>query len=437
MATRRVLSFYSLRGCARLLAAVMLLCALSVRLSADKIPLWPTTPQPTGSLAAAIEAVRQGNLKEADVLFQKTLQEHPDTALAVLGRANIAVNQARLADADRMVTSVLKTKPNLPEAHNMKGVVLIFQKKPDEARQEFARAIQLEPKYVTPHLYLATLARATGNQPQTEAAYRELTVVAPRLAAGYLGQAEAQFMQNRPADAMKTLEAWKVADPKSPLPFQVIANVHVANGDPKKALQELGNAVKISPRDAGTLTSLGAAYLATGDISAARTQLATALSIDPSNITASLGLAEISLREGKTGEAVVGFRAVLKLDPSNAVAANNVAWLLAEQGKDLVEALRLAEVAVKRDPNYVDAHDTLGWVRYQRKEFALAIASFKKAVALAPARGDLAAHLGMAYAKAGQKQAALGELQRALAAKTPLTNKAEVEQLVASLGTGR
>jgi hypothetical protein len=55
------------------------------------------------------------------------------------------------------------------------------------------------------------------------------------------------------------------------------------------------------------------------------------------------------------------------------------------------------------------------------------------AKALAPARPDIAAHLGMTYAKLGQKTAALSELKRALAAGNDLPNRAELEGLVKTL----
>ena len=112
---------------------------------------------------------------------------------------------------------------------------------------------------------------------------------------------------------------------------------------------------------------------------------------------------------------------------------NNAAWLLATQGKDLNEALRLAQAAVKREAGYVDGQDTLGWVRYCRGEYAQAIAVLRTAKSLAPTRGDVAAHLGMAYAKAGRKTEAVAELKRALSSGTELSNRKEIEQLIQTL----
>src|SRR4029077_6657325 len=125
----------------------------------------------------------------------------------------------RIADADRAIDGVLSKQPNMPEAHNMKGVVLLLQKNSDAARKEFARAIELHPTYVTPHVHLASIARSQGDFPVAIQEYQRLVVLAPRLPAGYIGQAEAMMMRRDNMGAYKVLNAWKAADPKSVLPY--------------------------------------------------------------------------------------------------------------------------------------------------------------------------------------------------------------------------
>lgn len=412
--------------------AAGLLLLLSANVQADKIKLW--LGGPTGKVAEALDALEKGRLAEADKLFQQAIAANPDVILATLGRAQIAITQQRLSAADKLVADVLRRQPDLPEAHNMRGVVLLLQNKTAESRAEFMKAIALNPRFVTPHLYLAAMARAASDYPQALREYQELTRLAPRLPAGYIGKAEAQMTTGKSAEAFVTLNDWKVADPKSTLPFQIIAAIHMANGVPRLALDELRGAVRLDARDPATLTAVGGAHLALGEVPAAAAQFNLALSIDPFYAMARLGLADITLRAGDMEGAKAAYRAVLKLDAENAVAQNNLAWILADQGRDLEEALKLAEAAVKQEPEYVDGQDTLGWVHYRRADYARAIAAFSKAKSLSPTRGDIAAHLGMAYAKAGRKQEALTELRRALQWKGELSNRREVETLVATLG---
>ena len=420
------------RGFAAVLLAAVVIVDGASAFAAD-ITLWPVAPRPTGTLADALDALKSGKLAEADALFQRLLANDPNLALAALGRAQIAVAARNLDVADRAVTAVLSRQPSLPEAHNMKGVVLLLQKKTAAARGEFNKAIEFAPQYVTPRLYLASLSRAEGNHRQAAADYQSLAKVAPRLPAAYIGQAEAHMLMDNPTAAFGALNAWKAADPRNLLPSRVIATVHLARGSAPLAIQELQGALKVDPKDAETLSALGGAYLAAGNRQAASTQFAAALALDPKNVTAAMGQAELAVASGNTERALAAFRAVLAIDPAHAVAQNNVAWLLANQGTHLDEALRIASAVATREPGYVDAHDTLGWVHYRRAEYARAAAAFKAAKALAPARPDIAAHLGMAYAKIGQKKEALSELKRALAPGNDLPNRAELEGLVKTL----
>ncbi len=184
-------------------------------------------------------------------------------------------------------------------------------------------------------------------------------------------------------------------------PSQVIANVHLARREFPQAIAELQEALAKAPGDSVTWTFLGDVYVAAGD----------------------------------HRKALESYRAGLKANPTNPVVNNNLAWVLTEQGNELSEALRLAQAATLLDPTYVDALDTLGWVHYRRGEYTNAVTNLAKASKLAPGRLDIAAHLGLAYAKAGSKTLALTELKRAFASKPPLPNRAELERVVADLSS--
>ena len=354
----------------------------------------------------AVALLGAGDLKQADTVLQQLLKEDPTHVYALLARAQIAVSEGRIAAADRGVASVLERQQEMPEAHNMRGVVLLLQKRNEEAAKAFRRALELRPSYVTPRFYLSAIARSKGDHLEAAREYKALADAAPGIPAGYLGQAEAHMMLRNPAEAFRILHAWKAVPQSGSLPYQVIANIYTAQKEPAKAIQELQSAATKFPSDTSTLTYLGDAYVAAKD----------------------------------TEKAMESYRLAVKADARNAVAANNLAWLLMEQARDLAglnESLSLAEAAVKLEPTYVDALDTLGWVHYRRADYAKSVATLSKARKLAPNRMDIAGHLGLAYAKAGSRPEALAELKVALASKTPLANRAELERVAKELGSAQ
>jgi tetratricopeptide (TPR) repeat protein len=388
---------------------------------------------PSDSMAQAVGLLGQGKLKEADALLLKETNSNPADLDAALGRAQIAIGERQLNTADQMVTAVLKRQNNLPEAHNMKGLVLLLRKDSPGAQREFTRAIELRPQYITPHLYLAAMARVAGDFSGAATEYRKIIAIAPHLPTGYLGEAEAETMLHREPDALRILESWKTADPRTLLPYQVLANIDISDHKPQLAMQQLQAALAKSPHDSTTLAILGGAYEAAGDNHSAATQYQAALAANPANADAAIRLGTLEAASGSSGPALAHFRQALKTDPNNAIACNDAAWLLEEQGKNLDEAQRLAQLAVTRDPKYADAHDTLGWVLYRRGNYLHAVAMLKQAKTLAPASPDVAAHLGLAYAKTGHKQEALAEINRALKSGASPSIRPELEHTAAQL----
>jgi cellulose synthase operon protein C len=416
-----------------LLLAAALACPTT---HADTLKL-KVPPTSTQTLNAAVRLMSKGQLKEADALLQRVEVGNPGYLTALLSRAQIAVDGHQLAQADQLVNAVLARQDRLPEAHNMKGFLLLLHKDRDGARREFSRAVELQPKYVTPRLYLAMLDRTSGDLAGAANEYKALTVVAPSLPAGYLGEAEALNTLHRDNDAQQVFENWKAADPHTLLPYRVQANMYLADHKPQQAIQQLQAALTKSPKDSSTLAELGDVYSAAGDGQHAAAAYSAALSADSHNSKAALGLGAVEASAGQNDKALAHFRQVLSAEPNNAVAANDIAWILASQGRDLDEALALAKIAVQSDPHYVDAHDTLGWLHYRRGEYKAAVAELKQAHAMQSGNPEIAGHLGLALAKSGDRTAALPLLKQALASGPGISNRPELEQVAADLGNGK
>jgi tetratricopeptide (TPR) repeat protein len=143
-------------------------------------------------------------------------------------------------------------------------------------------------------------------------------------------------------------------------------------------------------------------------------------------------LGEAYLGVGQEKESMVHYRKAMELDPG-AEMLNSVAYALAEAKQDLDDAQRFAEEAVKKTeeettkPEALDTKnltlvaslaaewDTLGWVKFQRGDYANAAKYLESAWALmqAPIIGD---HLGQSYEKSGNKRQAARTYALALSA---------------------
>ena len=113
---------------------------------------------------------------------------------------------------------------------------------------------------------------------------------------------------------------------------------------------------------------------------------------------------------------------------------NNLAYLLAETGGDLNEALRLAELALKKAPNQPNYRDTLGWVYTKKKMTDSAIQTLNALVLQEPKNPTYRYHLGYALLEKGESARARKELENALANGPSAEQAARIRELIKKIG---
>ena len=109
--------------------------------------------------------------------------------------------------------------------------------------------------------------------------------------------------------------------------------------------------------------------------------------------------------QNRTDDARRAFEQVLALDPKASVAANNLAWIYAENGGNLDVAMQLAQTAQAALPDSGETSDTLGWIYLKKEIYGLSITTLRRAVELEPKNPKFHYHLGLAYARSGDKHA--------------------------------
>ena len=104
-----------------------------------------------------------------------------------------------------------------------------------------------------------------------------------------------------------------------------------------------------------------------------------------------------------------------------------------QTGANLDMALQLAQTAKAALPNRPEVNDTLGWIYYRKGLTALAISSLKQSVASDPKEPTYQYHLGLAYAKNGDKDRARQSLEWALAIKSDFDGADDARTVLKSI----
>jgi len=103
-------------------------------------------------------ASRDASEREAKRLLDKALEIAPKHALAHTEMAHLLMVQGGFEDAYDEAARAVAIDPNLADAQHVLGIVLVCQSRPEEALKSCLRAIQLNPS--TPEFYLITLSEA-------------------------------------------------------------------------------------------------------------------------------------------------------------------------------------------------------------------------------------------------------------------------------------
>jgi len=130
-------------------------------------------------------------------------------------RAGYVVEFSRLEEGRELVEQALQLDPDLPEAHETMGILLMRERKPEDAVKVFRKTLELDPQRYLPHYYLAWLLPATDPETVHSAEVEEhlLQTIAlnPKFAAGYAGLSS--FYERRDPDLKRALAmARKSAD---------------------------------------------------------------------------------------------------------------------------------------------------------------------------------------------------------------------------------
>ncbi|MPZ18574.1 MAG: tetratricopeptide repeat protein [Luteitalea sp.] len=292
--------------------------------------------------------------------YYRTGLELDAGAPAMTYKLALATYQAgRLADALELAQRASRLDPRLAEAHYLRGLCLVDQKRLREGSEAFRRALAGDASLVEARAQLALTARQLGRGGE------EVT---------QLEQLAEQTQQ--PEYAVE------------------LGRALTRLGRIDQAIEVLDKASTRFPRDTKVMTTLGSAWLekaAATEDGRARTQ-------------ALAWLERAEADERRTGR-----------ETSDTLAALGRAWLLGDNPRQAVEVLQRA---VATPPASVTAFDDLGRAAEQLSDWSLARTALERAQALDPTtrpdgRAARAAHLADLSTRLSDHEAAAAWLDEA------------------------
>jgi tetratricopeptide (TPR) repeat protein len=334
-----------------------------------------------GALAAWLALASGVSAQVVGTARRKVPQDPAAVSLnQMLADAQTALDRKDYSAAAKDYQSYLEKKPDDAAVHFQLAYTYTALQQLSDARPEYQRAIDLDPKMTEAYLNLG------------------LTLV-----------------DSDPAAAIPPLLKAVELKPDQPEARFALALSYEKTGKLPEAADQYAAAEKLDAKSFDTHISLARVLLLERKGAEAETEFRAAIAIQPGWAPAHLGLAQSLTLQNKLDAAAAEYAIYVGLNPNDPAARAQHASMLYDAGKD-DEALAELDAAAGSTPEALPALRLRALILMRKKNFAAAVPVLQKAVAFAPKDPTLPAELGHAYLEAKDYPNAVSELILALTA---------------------
>jgi tetratricopeptide (TPR) repeat protein len=264
---------------------------------------------------AIIEVLlRQGKRAEATEVNNQILKDNPKDPDAKSLAATFLLDQGDVNAALTQLQAVVTSSPDNAVARFQLGRAYLASNRPDAreaARQEFQRAINLRPDYLSPRLGLAELQVGHAEYQAALDSVQEIMKRDPNNVNAKIVQSQAYLGQKKFEDSDTLLAGMLKSNPSSPdVFFQAGVNA-LAQGKPKDAEAAFMRAYQLNPTNGKSLMGVVRADIQQGQPDKAMALLDSESKKAPNRLDIPLLMGTTAQQEGKYAESLTYFNKVL------------------------------------------------------------------------------------------------------------------------------
>jgi predicted Zn-dependent protease len=351
-----------------------------------------------------------------------------------LERVATLIRENKTLEAERQLTTLLRSEPNDPVALNLLGTIRAKQNRLNEAETLFVRSTVNDPRYTAARMNLAYLHLQKREAAKAVVQLKEVLLIEPTntdvmvmlgdayLSTNALLEAEEQYLnaldgrldnagallglaqisrakgEIREVTIYLTRVGTLTADSKSPELLYKFALLAIQVGMSDAAKAALENALKLRPDEPAYMLPYGIAWLRKGDLFEAEKVFRRLIQLQPNSAPAQVHLGYVLLNQKKYDEA----RLWLEKSARSAAPMPEVFYylgLVAQEQHDDAKAIALFEKAVQKLPNYAHARIALGSSLIKLRNYPRAKEELETAVKLDPEEPTAHYNLALLYAR--------------------------------------
>lgn len=359
----------------------------------------------------AVIQLATGKWPDAEANLRRSWANEPNSLASALLLASQMEKHGDTNGAEEVLKQLVAKHPNNPTTHYLLANFYVSQKRLKDAEGE-VKIVEGFGK--SDPVYRGALGQfyvAAGRLDDAERAFKQVLASNPRDWENWRRLAALYAYSNRPKDARGAVDNILKANPGDWGALLIRAQLDLGEGMPDKAVLDLQTAQHSNPDSPLIYFQLARAYILQGKQEEARGALADALKRDPNMVPAKMIEAELDMHSGQAERAIDELAKVVDQKP-NSLAP----YLLLSNAQLATGHLDEAEQGLSKlmeriteQPSRAAVLRTLGWVKFQRKDY-------KHAITLASQSLDNEKHSMETLYLLGLSYAAEGETDKGLAA---------------------
>jgi len=356
---------------------------------------------------------KDNDFEKAGASFRKILTKDPDNLYLKLLLGISLYQEGKLDESRLIFESVLKSRPDLTEAHTYMSLCLQSRGDIKGAIEHEKVIVKLLPHKIKNYTALAKLYFNINNLDQAEAILLQGDKIRPGNAEVHKLLGQIYQVKQDYDNAYRSFQKAVELNPKLPEPYFGIAQYQLIKGQAKEAIASGLKGVELLPDQADSYFKMAVIYEQAGDLKQALGMLEKAVRIGPGSPMFHEMLGNIHLRLQRWEDAAREYRDAVKLNPNALNARCSLAESLSNMGKT-DEAIKELSRLIKDNPEFMRSRITLGNIYMKKQDLQKASEEFKVVRERAPQSPEGWYNAACLESVRGNKDLSLTYLEKAL-----------------------
>lgn len=314
-----------------------------------------------------LELLWHGDLTSADAHLEHALSQSPEDALALAGRARIALQRDEKQQARAFLMRASQLEPRDARTWERLGELGLREGTQDGQRlaiESLRRAVECDPYFAHAHSRLASMlsfqygANDRANLQEAERLAQRAIELDPSSKEAWKALGTIRERLEDPAGARQAYERSLELEPDYSEALAGLGKLLQREGEAERALEVLERSYELHPLDPNNAFELASAYRAAGRLPESKQLFRVTIGLNRRHMRAHEGLGWILLGEGDTLAAIAEGELMTSFRTSHPGAR----LLLAEANereRDYTRAILCLKIAIEGQPGLLDAQARL------------------------------------------------------------------------------